>query len=233
MKVALILFILSWTLCSAQFVAPVGTYNNQENKNFKVAIIPLSSYRVKRGDTLFSISLRHGYDHKILATINGIEFPYTIYVNEDIWFRSIEKVTRATKLVGKEMITSLNKKLVWCWPTLGKILSTYSKDAAGRKGINISGRSGQSVIASSSGKVLYSGNGLTHYGNIIIIKHNDVYSSTYAHNKIILVKEGQQVEVGQKIALLGRTGIQKNRLYFEIRRNGRPVDPILFLPENK
>ena len=79
--------------------------------------------------------------------------------------------------------------------------------------------------------MVYSGNGLPRYGNLLIIKHNDVYLSAYAHNKTLLVKEGQLVKGGQKIALLGRSGTQQNQLHFEIRRNGKPVDPMRFLPK--
>ena len=110
MKGVLILFILSLAACSAQVVAPVGTYNNQEKKAYKLEVIVPTLYKVKRGDTLFSISLRYGYDHRILAMINDIKFPYTIYVNEDIRFQPSKMGTRSTKLISKEMITLLNEK---------------------------------------------------------------------------------------------------------------------------
>lgn len=152
-----------------------------------------------------------------------------MYINDNIQLKSSKQLIESTNLTSREIITLLNEILLWCWPISGEISSTYSKHAVGRKGINIFGKSGQSVIAAASVKVIYSGNGPTRYGNIIIIKHNDVYLSIYAHNKILLVIEGQQVEIGQKIAFLGRTGIRKDILYFEIRRNDRPVDPILFL----
>lgn len=150
--------------------------------------------------------------------MNGIKSPYTIYVGQKIRFKSTKTTSKATKTVSKKTsssktatksTTSSNKKLTWRWPTSGKVISTYSKSAAGRKGIDIAGKSGQSIIAAASGKVVYSGNGLPRYGNLLIIKHNDVYLSAYAHNKTLLVKEGQQVKAGQKIALLGRTGTQK------------------------
>ena len=208
----------------------VSTYNNQKNRYCTVEVISPASHIVVMGGILFAISLRHGYDHTILVRIDDIKFLYTMYVNDNIQFKSSKKLIESTNLINNEMITSLNEILLWCWPISGEISSTYSKHAVGRKGINIFGKSGQSVIAAASGKVVYSGNGPTRYGNIIIIQHNDVYLSTYAHNKILLVIEGQQVEIGQKIALLGQTGIRRDILYFEIRRNGRPVDPIIFLP---
>lgn len=120
----------------------------------------------------------------------------------------------------------------WRWPTKGPVLSTYSESSPGRKGINIGGTAGQNVIAAAPGRVVYSGDGLPRYGNLLIIKHNDVYLSAYAHNASLLVKEGDAVEAGQRIATLGRTGSsQRDQLHFEIRRNGKPVDPMRFLPK--
>lgn len=127
--------------------------------------------------------------------------------------------------------STANQNLSWRWPTTGTVISTYSETSAGRKGIDIAGRSGQPVIASAAGKVVYSGNGLARYGNLLIIKHNEVYLSAYAHNETLLVKEGQQVKAGQSIATLGRSGAQREQLHFEIRRNGKPVDPLRFLPK--
>lgn len=124
-----------------------------------------------------------------------------------------------------------NQNLQWRWPTAGSVVSTYSNSSPGRKGIDIAGRSGQSIIAAASGKVVYSGSGLPRYGNLLIIKHNDVYLSAYAHSDKLLVKEGEIVKAGQKIALMGRTGTQRDQLHFEIRRNGKPVDPMRFLPK--
>lgn len=124
-----------------------------------------------------------------------------------------------------------NQNLQWRWPTDGKVVSAYSNSNPGRKGIDIAGKAGQPIIAAESGKVVYSGNGLPRYGNLLIIKHNDVYLSAYAHSDKLLVKEGEIVNAGQKIALMGRTGTQRDQLHFEIRRNGKPVDPIRFLPK--
>lgn len=124
-----------------------------------------------------------------------------------------------------------NQHLQWRWPTAGRVVSTYSNSGTGRKGIDIAGKAGQPIIAAASGKVVYSGNSLPRYGNLLIIKHNDVYLSAYAHSDKLLVKEGDVVHGGQKIALLGRTGTQRDQLHFEIRRNGKPVDPMRFLPK--
>lgn len=124
-----------------------------------------------------------------------------------------------------------NQNLQWRWPTEGRVVSTYSNSSPGRKGIDIAGKLGQPVYAAASGKVVYSGNSLPRYGNLLIIKHNDVYLSAYAHSDRLLVKEGEVVKSGQKIAMMGRTGTQRDQLHFEIRRNGKPVDPMRFLPK--
>lgn len=124
-----------------------------------------------------------------------------------------------------------NESLIWRWPTDGRVISTFSESAAGRKGINIGGKLGQSVTAAADGKVVYSGDGLPRYGNLLIIKHNDTYLSAYAHNETLLVKEGDSVKRGDRIATLGRSGTQTDQLHFEIRRNGKPVDPLRFLPK--
>ena len=115
----------------------------------------------------------------------------------------------------------------WIWPTKGKISGVFSESS---KGIDISGNAGQPVTASANGKVVYSGAGLRGYGKLIIIKHNNTYLSAYAHNSKILVKEGQTVAKGQKIAEMGDTDASLVKLHFEIRKNGKPVDPLKHLP---
>ena len=117
----------------------------------------------------------------------------------------------------------------WAWPAAGKVISGFS-ETANLKGIDIAGKSGQPVLASGPGKVVYAGNGLRGYGKLIIIKHNNTFLSAYAHNREILVKEGQQVTRGQKIAEMGDSDADQVKLHFEIRRLGKPVDPAKFLP---
>ena len=120
-------------------------------------------------------------------------------------------------------------KLDWGMPAQGKVIARFS-EAANRKGIDIAGTLGQPVVASASGKVVYSGSGLRGYGKLIIIKHNETYLSAYAHNDQILVKEGQSVTRGQKIAAMGSTDAERVKLHFEVRRLGKPVDPAKYLP---
>ena len=125
-----------------------------------------------------------------------------------------------------------DEKVEWGWPVGGKLLSTYN-ETTNLKGIGISGKLGQPVIASAPGKVLYSGDGIRGYGKLVIIKHNKVYLSVYAHNSQLLVKEGQNVLKGQKIAEMGNSDTDQIKLHFEIRRFGRPVDPIKLLPSER
>ena len=119
--------------------------------------------------------------------------------------------------------------LTWSMPTIGKVVGEFS-ESANRKGIDIAGKSGQPVIASAAGKVVYSGNGLRGYGKLVIVKHNKTYLSAYAHNDKVLVKEGQSVSKGQKIAEMGKTDADQVKLHFEIRKLGKPVDPAKYLP---
>ncbi|MDO8413622.1 MAG: peptidoglycan DD-metalloendopeptidase family protein, partial [Gallionellaceae bacterium] len=117
----------------------------------------------------------------------------------------------------------------WGLPAIGKLVGEFS-ESANRKGIDIAGKRGQAVMASAPGKIVYSGSGLRGYGKLIIIKHNKTYLSAYAHNDQVLVKEGQSVSKGQKIAEMGSTDTDQVKLHFEIRKLGKPVDPEKLLP---
>jgi len=119
--------------------------------------------------------------------------------------------------------------VAWMWPATGRVLAGFSE--ATNKGLDIVGKIGDPVIASASGRVVYSGTGLRGYGKLVIIKHNSTYLSAYAHNSNLLVKEGQNVVRGQKIAEIGDTDSSQAKLHFEIRRLGKPVDPLKFLPD--
>ena len=119
-------------------------------------------------------------------------------------------------------------RMQWTWPASGKVVAGFAETSM--KGIDIGGAAGTPVVASAAGKVVYAGSGLRGYGKLIIIKHNKSYLSAYAHNKEILVKEGQQVTRGQKIAEMGNTDTDQNKLHFEIRRLGKPMDPTKYLP---
>jgi len=119
----------------------------------------------------------------------------------------------------------------WRWPTDGKVIENFSSSEGGNKGIDIAGSKGQAIIATADGRVVYAGNALRGYGNLIIIKHNDDYLSAYAHNDTMLVREQQEIKAGQKIATMGSTGTSSTRLHFEIRYKGKSVNPLQYLPQ--
>jgi lipoprotein NlpD len=118
----------------------------------------------------------------------------------------------------------------WTWPANGVLIGKFASNGSLNKGIDIAGDLGQPVFAASDGAVVYAGSGLRGYGELIIIKHSDTYVSAYGHNRRLLVREGQQVKAGQSIAEMGSTGTDRVKLHFEIRRQGKPVDPLQFLP---
>lgn len=116
----------------------------------------------------------------------------------------------------------------WLWPASGPVLARFNEST--NKGLDIDGKPGDPVLASAAGKVVYSGSGLRGYGKLVIIKHDENYLTAYAHNRNLLVKEGDAVRQGQRIAELGSTDADRPKLHFEIRRQGRPVDPMKYLP---
>ena len=144
--------------------------------------------------------------------------------------------------VGGEETTKLKRKVVsdfpanvgkWRWPTKGNIIGRFSLKDEGNKGIDIAGQRGTPISAAADGKVVYTGDALKGYGNLIIIKHSETYLSAYAHNDAILVKEQQWVRQGQSIARMGNSGAQRNMLHFEIRYKGKSVDPLRYLPKTQ
>jgi len=144
---------------------------------------------------------------------------------------------RQTRSINKSPVASYSSKknnrsaaLQWQWPSIGKLLATFSSNNGLNKGIDIKGELGDSVNAASAGQVVYAGSGLRGYGKLIIVKHSDKYLSAYAHSRKLLVKEGDKVEVGEKIAEMGSTGTDTVKLHFEIRYDGKPVDPLKLLP---
>ena len=118
----------------------------------------------------------------------------------------------------------------WAWPTGGRINVEFGAKPGSGTGVLINGKAGQTIYAAASGRVVYAGSGLIGYGKLIIVKHNDTYLSAYGYNASLLVKEGEEVSKGQRIATMGEGPERKARLHFEIRRNGKPVNPRQFLP---
>lgn len=139
--------------------------------------------------------------------------------------------TKSNKPVTKKTYSANSKVSGWTWPTKGRIIAKFSSAENGNKGIDIAGRRGQTVNASAGGVVVYAGNALRGYGNLVIIKHSEDYLSAYAHNEKVLVKEQQTVKAGQKIASMGSSGTSSVRLHFEIRYKGKSVNPLRYLPK--
>lgn len=207
-------------------------------------------YEVQTNDTLYSISWRYGLDYRYLAKMNAISRPYHILVGQRIYLRPSPAQKKAKikpsfqlpkqpKISPKARPRTVTKKTpeytekepvavvrVWYKPACGEVIGNFSEF---NKGINISGQIGDPILATAPGKVVYSGNGLRAYGNLIIIKHNSTYLSAYAHNNQVLVKEGDWVRAGQRIARMGDTGSRCVMLHFEIRKNGKPVNPLNYL----
>jgi len=120
----------------------------------------------------------------------------------------------------------------WVWPTRGRLLRSFQPKSNGKKGIDIGGHLDQPVKAAANGTVVYAGSGLVGYGRLIIVKHNESLLSAYGHNNTLLVTDGEHVTAGQMIAKMGSSGTSRNELYFEIRKDGKPVDPMRYLPKN-
>ena len=224
-------------------------------------------YIVRRGDTLWSIAFRFGWDWRELARVNGIQPPHVIYPGQKIRFsgssarvaaaaprpQPAPKPAPSSPVVvanpvprqpaistqpsppsnpqARTPVTPVARSASgWAWPANGTIIGRFSSHGSLNKGIDIAGELGQPVLAASDGTVVYAGSGLRGYGELVIIKHSDTYVSAYGHNRRLLVREGQQVKAGQGIAEMGSTGTDRVKLHFEIRRQGKPVDPLQYLP---
>ena len=195
---------------------------------------------VRRGDTLYSLSKENDISVARLALINGLKKPYLINPGQTLRLKGkppVSPVVTANRTTQPVVVASTspvesNRRVSWQWPVKGRLITRFNQSKNNAKGIDIAGNEGKPIKAASAGQVVYSGNGLISYGNLVIIKHNRSYLSAYAHNKRLLVKEGEMVKAGQKIAELGKTGVEKPKLHFEIRKNGKPVDPLKYLPRS-
>ncbi len=195
-------------------------------------------YRVKTGDTLYSVARRAGLNYKILARWNRIRPPYTIYIGQKLHLHppvstrkpSLKPVKAARRPKSKKIKQNFKKKLkvVWQWPLKGVIARNFHQ--TGAKGIDIEAPPGTPVRAIGNGSVVYSGTGLVGYGNLVIVKHDEIYLSAYGNNRRLLVKEGQRVKKGQIIAEVGQGRGRRSLLHFEIRKRGKPVNPLHYLP---
>lgn len=205
-------------------------------------------YVVKTHDTLYSIAWEFGLDYRVIAAMNDLSAPYALKSNQKLLLVEpghtspsglgnppiiVKHLSQYPTATTTTAITTINTStLNWIWPTTGKIIKNYSLNNENlNKGIDINGKLGQSVVAASGGEVVYSGSGIPGYGNLIILKHNDHYLTAYADNERNLVKEGSIVKSGQPIAYMGQNSAHQTVLHFEIRYDGKPVNPISYLPK--
>lgn len=188
------------------------------------------AYRVKSGDTLYSIAWAFSQDYRELAARNDLSPPYHLKIGQIIVVSGKVVKKNYSHKKPRHHYTPSSTTLHWAWPAKGKIINKFSTKRGGNKGINIAGQYGESVHAAAAGTVVYRGSGLRPYGLMIIIKHDDNYFSAYAFNRRLLVKLGQEVKQGQIIAKMGRNDAGQVMLHFEIRRDGKPVNPLHYLP---
>ena len=242
---------MSWPAASAASAAPPPVSTN--------AIVPVETppgvgyHRVAKGDTLYSIALDNGQDYKEVAEWNKLADPSQINIGQVLRVippgavvagngvavsqpigsgSAVETAPldsgRAPAVVAKSAPAAVSAGGRWAWPSSGNLIAGFSGDK--NKGIDLAGKPGDPVSAAGDGKVVYSGSGLRGYGNLVIIKHDAEYLTAYAHNRKILVREGQQVKRGEKIAEMGDSDADRVKLHFELRRQGKPVDPLKHLP---
>lgn len=211
-------------------------------------------YTVKPGDTLTRIALDTGQSPQDVVRWNHIENPNRIEVGQvlrvvspadgDVVVKPVTKPSISTTATASMPATTpataepaanpasrpqpAESSVSWLWPASGSVLAGF--DEVKNKGVDISGAAGDPVLAAADGRVVYVGAGLRGYGNLIILKHDNVYLTAYAHNRALLVKEDQSVLKGQKIAEMGSSDTDRVKLHFEVRRQGKPVDPVKYLP---
>ena len=208
---------------------------------------PPGYYRVKRGDTLIRIALDQGQSYRDIVRWNNLTDPNQIEVDQLLLVRPPAnamtvkplKSAAATPAPQKMAEPAAEPKIEavkpdapppgirLSWPAKGKVVEDFVDGK--NKGIDIAGKLGDPIQAASDGRVVYAGNSLRGYGNLVIVKHDNTYLTAYAHNRNLLVKEGDAVRKGQTIAEMGDTDANSVRLHFELRVNGKPVDPLPFL----
>ncbi|VVE68645.1 peptidase [Pandoraea captiosa] len=216
--------------------------------------VPPGYYRVQPGDRLYRIALENGQNYRDIARWNNIQNPDQIEVGQVLRVKppvgdsgtplpppvasapsnnspaavppAVVAPPASAAASAPSAVSSGDLRL--SWPAKGDIVGRF--DDSKNKGVNIGGRAGQDVFAAGAGKVVYSGAGLRGYGNLVIIKHDSTFLTAYAHNSKLLVKEGDSVTRGQKIAEMGNSDADRVMLHFEVRKDGKPVDPMKYLP---
>ena len=213
-------------------------------------------HRVNEGETLYAVAWIYDLDFMHIARVNRLNSPYTIFPGQILNVDPRAQVPSQSTNTSRQSAPSTSSSqqsssnasssapaavrvnpvrvsqgpVQWQWPATGTIVGTFSASGVENKGIDIAGNTGDPVLAAADGEVVYAGSGLLRYGDLLIIKHNDTFLSAYAHNSTLLVREGDRVSQGDQIAELGSTGIDREMLHFEIRLEGKPVDPMGYLP---
>lgn len=201
-----------------------------------------ASYTVRDGDTLYQIAFAVGLDFRDVARWNGIDPPYVIYPGQRLRLRPPTGKDAGDRRVAAnprrdptptptpERAPDRDDPDRWQWPLEGRIVREYNANAPGKQGIGIAAEAGSAVSASAGGHVVYSGDGLPGYGNLIIIKHNERFLTAYGYNRELLVGEGDAVDRGESIARVGASDDYPGELHFELRERGQPVNPTAYLP---
>ena len=197
---------------------------------------PPDEHIVRRGETLFTIAWRYNKDPRDLARWNRLGDGSLIYPGQAIRLTppsgGSARTSTSTSRPAPRPLPKIPAQPPppWDWPVRGRVSVDFGGKPGTGTGILIDGKSGQAIKAAASGRVVYAGSGLIGYGQLIIVKHNDTYLSAYGYNESLLVKEGESIRKGQRIATMGEGPERKARLHFEIRRNGKPVNPRQYLP---
>jgi lipoprotein NlpD len=232
--------------------APVMALNTSVAKQNNLTEIEGETYKVQKGDTLFAVAFYSGNDYLDIAKYNSLQAPYSIYPGQTLTLISLSEKNNKNKNKGitsepnsypKVVVdpaktqaygkreSKPDSQVVWIWPASGKSTSAVVGSDGTNRGVDIKGNLYSPISAAASGKVVYAGNALKGYGNLVIIKHENNLLSAYAHNDTILVSEQRYVKQGQKIATMGRNDSNDVMLHFEIRRKGKSLDPFRFLPK--
>ncbi|MGM0562893.1 MAG: LysM peptidoglycan-binding domain-containing protein [Pseudomonadota bacterium] len=202
------------------------------------------TYIVQRGDTLYSIGREVGMSPDRIARLNSISRPYTIYPDQRLRLQGdvpasntrqpdageVARSTGSRKKQPPPVNVPAGSPSAWKWPIEGSVVNRFAGRDSTRQGIDIAGKEGDTIRAAAGGVVVYSGGGLINYGQLVIVKHSDAYLSAYGYNRKLLVKEGERVKPGQAIAEMGGMAQDQPMLHFEIRKYGKPVDPMHYLP---
>jgi lipoprotein NlpD len=198
-------------------------------------------YTVREGDTLYSIAFKHRLDYRDLARWNHIDNPALIYPGKRLQLfppggstssqaGSAAKSRTATAPKPAPPPKPAGPPVTWVWPASGDVVANFGDPSSIGKGLDIGGHVGDEVRAAAAGRIVYTGSGLIGYGKLVIIKHNETYLSAYGHNDAVFVEQGAEVQAGQRVATMGEGPGKRPLLHFEIRVDGKPVDPLQYLP---